>query len=382
MKHHPQPIQQLIISGAQATYGVFPDRYQVGPPDTSGRVMIVDPKLDRRWLVGRPELFVARSFDGGRTYLDIMAVLESAGKRRMTEAAIRQIEARLLRLGLLEDRQKIGTSTQARWPVRLRLALASTNIAVFDPSILLEWCSGPITRLTTRTCVLLMMAYVIAAFTVLDLLASTFFKEITSTLAGLGVLYLIIAFIAASVFHEGGHALACRKLGISIERVGIGLRWLVPFAWTRPDQDAWQRLPVGARVLTAIAGPLGGLVFSALGATLWLGGYFGQLDWARAVGLYIVLAGTLGMAPTLLPVFKGDAYLLLEIWLRHPNLHQRSFNYLTAAIKHSQQDSYVSYRRRILYVSFALGAALGTAAITGAFLWGVYWFAIASHRGG
>jgi putative peptide zinc metalloprotease protein len=234
-------------------------------------------------------------------------------------------------------------------------------------------------RLTDRGPVLLATVYALATLALLCARVGDLAGEVRPALAGAGLLGLAAAFAASAVFHEGGHALACHRYAVGVERIGIGLRWLVPFAWTRPDQDAWRQLPGRARVVTAVAGPLGSLLFAALGGTLWYAAH--DVEALRLAGLYSVVAGTVGMAPTLVPTFEGDAYLLLEMWLGRPNLRQRSFEHLLGAFTGTPRTSRTRRGAHLLYVAFALTSALLCAAATCCVLGAVYWFAIAPLGG-
>ncbi|MFD3525657.1 M50 family metallopeptidase [Streptomyces sp. NPDC058653] len=353
--------------------GVFPARFQVGDPDPDGRSEVSDPDSPRRWVLGRRELAVARRFDGARSYAE---VAEASGLARngdrpgLSPDATRRFEARLLRVGLLEpggpaprgvDWPRLGAWCRAR---------ATVEFAGRNPTPLLDRLDGPLGRLTARGAVVFLAVGAVLALAALGTRAGTIVDELRDALVGAGLLGFLAAFVASALFHEGGHAVACHRYGVPVDRVSIGLRWFIPFAWTRPDQTAWQRLPVRARVVTVLAGPLGGLVFAALGGLLWQVGH--DVDAVRSAGLYMLAAGTVGMAPTLVPVLEGDAYLLLELWLRQPNLRSRSFDHLVTTFTDPRRAGRTGRGRRVLYLSFASVSALGSVAATVLVFWAAY----------
>lgn len=364
--------------------GVFPARYRIGPADADGRCEVSDPASNRRWKLGPGELLVARRFDGARSYAEVAAATTTGGRPAVPAQAARRFEARLLRLGILEPGGggPGGASRADRYRHRLARRLRAVGTIEFaggDPTRMLDRWSRSVRRLTGRGPVLLVTVYVLATPVLLRAHVGDLAGEVRPALEGAGLLGLAAAFVASAVFHEGGHALACHRYAVGVERIGIGLRWFVPFAWTRPDQDAWRRLPARDRVVTAVAGPLGSLVFAALGGSLWYAAH--DVEAFRLAGLYSVVAGTVGMAPTLVPTFEGDAYLLLEMWLGKPNLRRRSFEHLLGALTGAPRPGGTGRGAHLLYVAFALTSALLCAAATCCVLGAVYWFAIAPMGG-
>jgi hypothetical protein len=111
-------------------------------------------------------------------------------------------------------------------------------------------------------------------------------------------------------------------------------------------------------------------VFAALGAAAW---HFGHgIEPVRLLGLYVLAAGTVGMVPTLIPTLDGDAYLLLELWLRRPNLRGRSVDHLVATFTDPRRAARTGRGERLLYVCFGSAALLSQVAATGLVLWAAY----------
>jgi putative peptide zinc metalloprotease protein len=347
---------------ADTVRGTFPDHYRIAGTRPDGRVVVVDPRSGRRWALGPTELRVARAFDGVSSYADVIGRCGVAGA---SAGAVRALEGRLLAVGILADRATPAPGR--RWLSWIR----AVDVAVGGPDALLNKLSWLIRAATHRLTVFTGIGGVLVAVALVDW--PRFAGEVPPAISGWGLLGLLAAFTLSAVFHEGGHAFACKRFGVGIDEMGIGLRWLVPFAWTRPDQDAWEAQPIGRRVLTITAGPLGSLVFAALGALTWqLGHGVGPL---RLAGLYAVLAGTAGMTPTLIPFLEGDAYLLLEMVLRRPDLRRRSLDFLKG-----RRKIQVGRGERALYLCFGTCTILATIAVTGAALW-LLWYCVASAVG-
>lgn len=343
---------------------MFPDHHRIVGTRQDGRVVVVDARSSRRWALGQVELRVARAFDGASSYAD---VIRRAGVAGASADAVRALEGRLLAVGILADRA--APARGRRWLSRVR----ALDLAAGGPDPVLNRMTWLIRACTNRWTVIVAICSVLAAGALVDW--RRFATEVPSAISGWGLLGLLMAFVVSAVLHEGGHAFACKRFGIGIEEIGIGLRWLVPFAWTRPDQDAWESLPLGRRVLTVTAGPLGSLVCGALGAVTWQVAH--GVTPLRLAGLYAVLAGTVGMTPTLIPFLEGDAYLLLEMALRGRGLRRRSLDFLTAAIVPARRTIRAGRREWALYLCFGTCTVLGTAAVTGAALW-LFWYCVTS----
>lgn len=344
---------------AETVRGTFPDHYRIAGPRPDGRAVVVDPRSGRRWALGPTELRVARAFDGASSYADVIGCTGVTGA---SADAVRALESRLLAVGILADRA--APAQGRRWLSWIR----AVDVAVGGPDPLLDRLTGLIRAATHPVTVFAGIGCVLVAVGLLDW--RRFAGEVASAISGWGLLGLLAAFTLSAVFHEGGHAFACKRFGVGIDEMGIGLRWLVPFAWTRPDQDAWEALPIGRRVLTITAGPLGSLVFGALGALAWQLGH--GVAPLRLAGLYAVLAGTAGMTPTLIPFLEGDAYLLLEMVSRRPDLRRRSLDFLTG-----RRKIQAGRGERALHLCFGTCAVLATIAVTGAALW-LLWYCVAS----
>jgi putative peptide zinc metalloprotease protein len=348
----------------QPVRGVFPDHYRIAGTRRDGRVVVLDGRSSRRWALGPTELRVARAFDGVSSYAD---VIRRTGVAGASAEAVRALEGRLLAVGILADR---AAPTQGRrWLSWIR----AVDLATGGPDPVLNRLTWLVRAGTNRVAVLAAIGCVLAAGALVDW--RRFATEVPSAISGWGLLGLLAAFTLSAVFHEGGHAFACKRFGVGIDEMGIGLRWLVPFAWTRPDQDAWAALPIPRRVLTITAGPLGSMVYAALGALTW------QLAHGaaplRLAGLYAVLAGTVGMTPTLIPFLEGDAYLLLEMVLRRRDLRRRSMDYVSAAFVPARRRIPACRGERALYLCFGTCAVVGTIAVTGGALW-LLWYCVAS----
>lgn len=330
--------------------GRFPSRLVVEPAGEN-HFTVTDPRTRTTWRLGANELAVARMFTGTGTYQDVADAVRRTQARGVTAASVQAFESRLLDLGVLDD----ARPSPARRVLRTLAALDSVDVGRADPTRVLDAVLRYAPWLVHRV-----FAVVSAIVSVLVLvLGWKVFTAVPGSLPGWGLAGLLVVTAVSSVFHEGGHALACRALGVPVREVGIGLRSLALFAWTEPDQGRWTALPLRHKVITAVAGPLGSLVFAALGVLLW------HLV-PGPLGVWMVLAGTVCIVPTLLPSFDGDAYVLLTSLPGMANLRSRSFAHARAVLRGARPTA---------LLGFALVTVLGRAAVAAAVVWIVWAFA-------
>jgi putative peptide zinc metalloprotease protein len=347
--------------------GRFPAHYVVSAAAAPDRFEIYDPVSRIRWALGSVELAVARQFDGVRTYHSISMTLHRSGLQRISPVGLRAFENRLIALGILEDdRRRISRARV--WSHRL-LAFERIDFGSFNPDRVLDAVLRRASWLHHRSWVLLLSAVSVGLVTALGTRLGEFIHAVPVALSGWGLLGLYGACAVSSIPHEGGHALSCRAYGVAVREVGIGLRSLLVFAWTESDRDTWSRLSRRQQLVTIAAGSLGSISFAAIGAAVWL---LPAPEPLRTMGVLIVLAGTVGIVPTLLPIFNGDAYLVLTDILRWPNLRSRSFQYLQSALPGGGQSPQLTIRTKIFFVFFALATVLGRSATIVFMLW-LFW---------
>lgn len=362
-------------SGEEIVRGRFPDRYRIGEAAPDGRRQVYDPSSARRWALGEVELFAARQFDGRRTYGDISRAVREHDGRSVAAEKLAGLEARLLALGLLEAAGRARAGGAWKWfrPGWVR-RLATVELISIDPGGALDAVERRLRWLRSGATVPAMMAFTAVVLGIVASRAWEFSREVPSAIAGAGLGYLVVASTCCAVLHEGGHALACRRYGVPVESVSIGFHWLMPFVWTRPNQDAWSRLPLRSRLVTIVAGTLGSLVFAAFGGVVWLLAH--DVEPFRLAGLFAVVAGTVVSIPTLLPIFNGDGYLLLTEVLRQPNLQHRAFGHLVDTLTNPRRAARSRPRQRLAYLGFSLAAIAGRSAAAVFVLWLLWNFSI------
>lgn len=141
------------------------------------------------------------------------------------------------------------------------------------------------------------------------------------------VIGMLIFMVASSLFHELGHASACKHFGIRHGGIGFGLYLNFPVLYTDVT-EVW-RLRRADRCIVNLAGVYFQMyILLALLALFYVIGS----DTVR----YMILTLNLGFIMTLNPFFKFDGYWIASDVLGIPNLRNRSkelLNYLYSRIR-------------------------------------------------
>jgi putative peptide zinc metalloprotease protein len=143
--------------------------------------------------------------------------------------------------------------------------------------------------------------------------------------------------LVSMVFHECGHAAACRYGGARPGRIGVGLYVLWPALFTNVTDS--YRLGRAGRLRT----DLGGVYFNAVFAVVLVGAYWvtGYLPLLAAAGLTQV-----ELAEQLIPSLRLDGYFILTDLIGVPDLYQRIRPVLRSLIPGQPADARVGALKR------------------------------------
>jgi putative peptide zinc metalloprotease protein len=151
---------------------------------------------------------------------------------------------------------------------------------------------------------------------------------------------LVLFMLSSSLFHEIGHASACKYLGVQHGGIGFGLYLNFPVLYTDVTQ-VW-RLNRKQRCLVNMAGVYFQCIILILILVLF---EFTRWDMCR----YIIFTLNLGFLMTLNPFFKFDGYWLATDILGVSNLRQRTkevWAYLAAKLS-GKTPSHLPYLLRM-----------------------------------
>jgi len=308
----------------------------LGP--VQGSAMISPHYLVRRadgQVVQLSELLhlVVRELDPERTEEEVVAAVSAEYGRELNAVGLRHLlRTRLAPLGLVVDEDRpLETALPTARPL-LSLSLRGTILppgAVQETARVLRWLFlPPVVVAALVAWLVLDVALVLEG----DLLAAL--RALLATPAQLLWLYALLT--TGALFHELGHAAACRYGGALPGRIGFGVYLVFPAFYT--DVTDSYRLGRAGRVRT----DLGGLYFNVV-ALLLLG--VGYLLSGDGILLLAVLVTHVQMVQQLVPIVRFDGYYVLTDLIGVPDLFARLRPTLVSALPRRALDPRVAEMR-------------------------------------
>jgi len=172
---------------------------------------------------------------------------------------------------------------------------------------------------------------------------------------GIGALVFLLGRFAVVAVHEVAHALTLASFGRRVERAGLKLLLVFPYAFVDTSQ-AWFE-PRRRRIAVSAAGPLSDL---ALGAAFSLACLIAEPGTVRDVFFQLAFAAYVGAFFNLNPFLDRDGYQMLVDLLREPGLRRRSraqFERLLSGGPPAPGDSPVLFRYAVFGVVWSVAAA-------------------------
>jgi putative peptide zinc metalloprotease protein len=361
---------------APAAAWCFRADLQIYSPQEGGedrRHVVRDPVNDLSYLLGANELLLARLFDGRRSLSDIVSQLNQNHGRQLSIDKLNKFVARLVGMDLLAQ-----PGATARKPVRD----ASTGISYgpfkelltipilrIQPMKQLDFLYAHFGWLCSPAFVWVGLVAILVALGALGWQIDSFVHDV-KTVYGQGISWLLWHYpvvIASIAVHELGHALSCRFYRVRTTDLGIGVYLLLAKGWARPLQSDWSSLSRRQRMVTILMGPYGSLLFAAAGVLLWTTANQGSA--LHTLGLVMVFSSSIGLIPTLLPIFNGDTYLALTEYLGMPRLRQTAFHFAKNTICRRSYSGNISSKKKCGYWAVVVGTVLG---------WALAWVMLAS----
>ena len=267
-----------------------------------------------------------RRFLGSDTSLQLFPQLSSEDAEGTTELTYQKTLAGLKQSA---PSQSISGAAMAsdfvRWLASTMSKWMQCQVPLVNPD---RWL-GPLARsshwLYSKPAVWFWLMLATTALSLLVLQFDRFFSELPSwnslrspgLLIGFGIL-----FVATRLIHELGHAIVCKRHGVSCKEMGI----LMSFGMMCPYvdiTDAWKLQDRYARMSIAIAGIYNEILVASLAVLVWAGTYPGWLHTTALQTLLVCSVTTLVFNAN--PLMKYDGYFLLCDWLNIQNLRERSF---------------------------------------------------------
>jgi putative peptide zinc metalloprotease protein len=136
---------------------------------------------------------------------------------------------------------------------------------------------------------------------------------------GLGGLVFLLGRFAVVAFHETAHGLTMASYGRRVEKAGIKLVFIFPYAYV-DTSEAWFE-PRNRRIAISAAGPVSDF---SLGAVFSICCLLLPDGTVRDIFFQLAFAGYVGAFFNLNPFIERDGYHMLVDWLREPGLRRRA----------------------------------------------------------
>jgi FHA domain len=136
---------------------------------------------------------------------------------------------------------------------------------------------------------------------------------------GIGGLVFLLGRFAVVAVHETAHGLAMASCGRRIEKAGIKVVVVLPYAYV-DTSEAWFE-PRARRIAISGAGPVSDLALGAVFSLCCLGLPDGTV---RDIFFQLAFAAYVGAFFNLNPFIERDGYHMLVDWLREPGLRRRA----------------------------------------------------------
>ncbi|MGZ4590150.1 MAG: nucleotide-binding protein [Actinomycetes bacterium] len=275
---------------------------------------------------------VLQSLDGRRDLEAVAArVSDEFGRRLTPEGLEHLLETKLRPLGLVSQLDGRPVPSPRADPT-----LALSLRAVLVPAGTVRKCARALALLHAPVAVWAFLS----AMVVVDalLLVAGGLPEALTTVASrpADILVLFCLLVAASLFHELGHASGCYYGGGRPGSIGVGLYLIVPAFYTNVT-DAY-RLDRRARLRTDLGGVYFNAIFLAVAGPAYL-----LTSYAPFLVLFFLTQ--LEMLQQLLPIVRLDGYFILSDLVGVPDLFGRVGPILRSAIPGRPVDPKVSELR-------------------------------------
>jgi len=302
--------------------------------------VVQDPSSNQFFRLNTPGYRFVGLLDGRRTVVEVWKTCnEQYGDEAPTQGEVIQLLGQLYAGNLIHaelppDAEGLFQRYQTRVKREVQGVLSNLlflRIPLFDPDRLLDellpavgWLFSPIGL------VLLAVLTAMGGYHVVGRMGELF-HQADNVLNPEGMPLLFLSFWLVKIFHEFGHAFACKKYGRDTGTGGevhtIGFMFLVftPLPYVDAS-SAWAFRARRHRMIVCLAGMLVELGIASLAAVVWARTAPGVLHAVTYNVMFIASVSTLLFNAN--PLLPYDGYYALSDLLEIPNLRYRSRQYL------------------------------------------------------
>jgi putative peptide zinc metalloprotease protein len=297
--------------------------------------VIKDPIALRYFTFTAQEFAILNWLDGTRSLDDLRRDFETAfPPHRITLQHLQSFLAKLHENGLLVadgiDQGQMLLESDMRQRRRERwqawLSWLAIRFRGIDPERFLSWLYPKVRWCFSPWFLAGCLLLVVSAGALVAVNATEFRRQLPALheiVSPANVLWLTVAFAAAKVIHELGHALTCKHYGGECHEMGVIMLVFAPTLYCNVTdswmlQNRWQRIAVSA------AGILVEIQLAAMAVLVW---WYTQPGIVHNIALNMILVCSVG---TIFfngnPLLRYDGYFVLSDLVGMPNLWQESRN--------------------------------------------------------
>ncbi len=303
--------------------------------------------------------------DPGRSLGEIFAELIQTDKAApRDEEKFYQFMIQLHRLGFLHlpvaDDKALYRRFQAKAQARRHewlLGFLFLRVPLYNPNAFLEKSIRFARPLFSRAALMVWMILVVAAGVVLFRRWHELVEPLQGMLAARNLVLMWITLVVLKIFHEFGHAFACKHYGGHVPEMGAYFILFTPCAYVDASAS-WGFTRKQERIVVCLAGMYIESIIAALAVFLWAATGPSLLN--SVAHNVIFLAGTVTVLFNVNPLMRYDGYYILSDVVEVPNLRARSSQYLLALIRRwflGIPSPFAHLRLRMRALLFTYGAA-------------------------
>ena len=311
--------------------------------------VVHDPSSNQFFRLSEAAYFFVGLLDGRRTVAEAWRVSnEQLGDAAPTQGEVIQLLGQMYTSNLLAgDLPPDSEGLLKRYRQRVHREVTNyvknflfIRVPLLDPDRFLDWGLPLVRWIWSWIGLVLLVAaaatggyFVLADFDKALAEGNSIFNR-QDLMSNLPMLYL--SFVLVKVFHEFGHAFACKKFGRQggtggeVHVMGVMFLVFTPLPYVDAS-SAWAFRSKWHRVLVGMAGMLIELFLASVAAVIWYRVPSGPLHAVCYNVMFIASVSTLLFNGN--PLLRYDAYYILSDLLEIPNLYQRSKDYVYYLVK-------------------------------------------------
>jgi len=283
--------------------------------------------------------------DGHRTVADVWHLCnEQLGDMAPTQGEIIQMlgqlySSNLLYAELAPDTESLLNRYRTRIKRQIQGFLANllfVRIPLLDPDYFLDRWVAVLGKLFTLSSLALWLVVLATGLYFILGNIGELIHQSADVLAPENLILLYLSMVVIKVFHEFGHAFACKKFGRlngsggQIHTMGVMFLVFMPLPYVDAS-SAWAFRKKWHRAIVGLSGVMVELFAAAVAAIVWANTSTGTIHIIAYNIIFVASISTLVFNGN--PLLRFDAYYVLSDLLEIPNLSHRSRSYIYYLVK-------------------------------------------------